>query len=207
MTNKSDRFYFDNLVQAAECAEKAAEYLVECLEQYDGKQIKEKLVRMHEFEHEGDQHRHDMLTALAKAFVTPVEREDLLLISSNIDEVTDRIEEVLQRFYVDEIHLVLPDALEFAKKLVECCHTMGQLMKELVNFKKPAKLQQLVMEVKCKEEECDKLYLKSTMKLSRQCKDMLEILYWREIYERMEDCTDACEHVSECVEMVVMKNT
>ena len=75
MTNKSDRFYFDNLVQAAECAEKAAEYLVECLEQYDGKQIKEKLVRMHEFEHEGDQHRHDMLTALAKAFVIPVDRE------------------------------------------------------------------------------------------------------------------------------------
>ena len=207
MGNKSDHFYFENLVAAAECSQHAADYLVECLEHYEAKQLKEALNRMHEFEHAGDQYRYEMLTALAKAFVTPVEREDLLLISSNIDEVTDRVEEVLQRFYVDEIQVVMPDAMEFARKLADCCETMRRLVAEFINFKKPAKLQKLVEEVKQKEEDCDKLYLKSTMKLSRQCKDVLEILYWREIYEKMEDCADACEHVSECVEMVVMKNT
>lgn len=207
MANKSDRFYFENLVRAAECSCQAADYLVKCLENYDPKQIKNKLTRMHEFENAGDQQRHEMTTALARAFVTPVEREDLALISSNLDEVTDRMEEVLQRFYVDEIQVVIPDALEFAKRLVECCDTMRQMMEEFPNFKKPARLHALAMEVNRLEEECDKLYLKSTMKLPRQCKDVLEIIYWREIYERMEECADACEHVSDCVEMVVMKNT
>ena len=39
------------------------------------------------------------------------------------------------------------------------------------------------------------------------CSDVLEILFWREIYECMESCADACEHVGDCVETVVMKNT
>lgn len=36
-----------------------------------------------------------MLHILAKAFITPIEREDIILLSQNIDEVTDKIEDVL----------------------------------------------------------------------------------------------------------------
>ena len=37
--------------------------------------------------------------------------------------------------------------------------------------------------------------------------DLLEIIAWREIYDYMEDCADACEHVADTVATVVMKNT
>lgn len=36
---------------------------------------------------------------------------------------------------------------------------------------------------------------------------VLDVLSWREIYDKMESCADACEHVGDCVDMVVMKNS
>ena len=38
-----------------------------------------------------------MMAVLVKAFITPIEREDIILLSQSIDEVTDKIEDVLIR--------------------------------------------------------------------------------------------------------------
>ena len=57
------------------------------------------------------------------------------------------------------------------------------------------------------EEECDGMYLEAMRKIRTHTNDVLEIVSWREIYEKMEDCADACEHVGDCVDTVVMKNT
>ena len=113
MASKPDRFYFENFVSAAECCCNAAKYLETCLTHYDHREIETMLQKMHAYEHEADAIKHQMSSALAKAFVTPIDREDLAEISQNIDEVADCIEEVLQRFYVDRIEVVTQEAIEF----------------------------------------------------------------------------------------------
>ena len=204
---KADRMYFENLVNAAECACKAADYLLECMTNYRPENIKDMLNTMHELEHAGDTKKHEMGAALAKAFVTPIDREDLALISQNIDEVTDGIEEVLQAFYMYRIKVITPEAVTFAKKLAECCKLMKQMLGEFVNFKKPEKLHNLVVELNHMEEECDVLYIESTMMLGDHYENPLDVISWREIYNRMENCADACEHIGDSVDMVVMKNS
>ena len=154
-----------------------------------------------------DGKKHEMSAALARAFVTPIDREDLDLISHNIDDVTDNIEEVLQRFYMNRITTVLPDAVEFARKLENCCALMKDIMVEFVNFKKSTKLHDMIVELNHVEEECDRLYLLAVYNLRDHCTDVLDIISWREIYDCLEACADACEHVSECVGTVIMKNT
>ncbi len=207
MANKADKVYFQSFIDAADCALKAANYLVDCLENYDYSNIKTMLETMHSLEHEGDTKRHEMTNMLAKAFVTPVDREDLELLSKQIDDVTDNIEEVLQRFYVDRIEKINPDAIDFAKRIVSCCESMKDVLTEFENFKKPAKLHELTIKLGSKEEECDAFYLKATLNVPSFTSDVLETLYWREIFDHFEDCADACEHVADCVDTVVMKNT
>ncbi|MBE5800787.1 MAG: DUF47 family protein [Clostridiales bacterium] len=207
MANKADRFYFENFIEAADCACKGANYLVECLSDYNPEKIREMLDTMHAFEHEGDGKKHEMSAALARAFVTPIDREDLADISQNIDEVSDCLEEVLQRFYVDQIQTIPEEAVIFAKKLVDSCELMKKMLAEFVNFKKPAKLHDMIVEMNHVEEECDRLYLEATLNVRSQFTDALDVIAWREIYDRMERCSDACEHVGDCVETVVMKNT
>lgn len=207
MANKADRFYFENFIAATEQSCLAAHYLVECLAGYDAAQLSTMLESMHAMEHEGDGKKHEMSAALARAFVTPIDREDLDLISHNIDDVTDNIEEVLQRFYMNRITTVLPDAVEFARKLENCCALMKDIMVEFVNFKKSTKLHDMIVELNHVEEECDRLYLLAVYNLRDHCTDVLDIISWREIYDCLEACADACEHVGDCVETVIMKNT
>lgn len=203
---KADRYYYENFVAAADCCCEAAKYLQECLATYDYSRIQEMLENMHALEHKADEKKHEMSAALAKAFVTPLDREDLALISQNIDEVADCIEEVVQRLYVDSIKEVVPQAVEFAGKIVDCCELMKQILVELVNFKKPKKLHEMIIELNHKEEDCDRLYLSAAHEATKN-EDLRMVIFWREIFDRLEKCADACEHVSDCVETVVMKNT
>ena len=39
---------------------------------------------------------------LARAFITPIEREDIILLSQSIDEITDKIEDVLLRHVLQQ---------------------------------------------------------------------------------------------------------
>lgn len=204
---KGDKIYYEILAASASCAREAANYLVTCLENYDPTRLQEMLETMHEIEHRADTKKHDMDAKLAKAFVTPIEREDLALLSYDLDEVTDKIEEVLQKFYMYDIHAVRPDAVIFARKAVQTCDLLCSIMEEFENFKKTKKLKPLIDQLNNIEEECDSLYLTAMRELMVTSTDVMEKLSWHETYGCLEACIDACEHVSECVDMVIMKNT
>ena len=204
---KGDKFYFENFAESTALSKEAAAYLVTCLQNYDPSNIEAMLQQMHDIEHRADVKKHEMNEALAKAFVTPVDREDLDMLSHQLDDVTDKIEEVLQMFYINNIQTIQPAAVEFAKKIVKSCELMSALMEEFENFKRSKKIHGLIVELNDVEEECDKLYLASMRELSKNAVDVLATIAWRDIYDCLEACADACEHVSECVGTVIMKNT
>ncbi|MBQ6935347.1 MAG: DUF47 family protein [Clostridia bacterium] len=207
MGSKADKFYFNNFLSATECCVEAAKYLEECFNNYDVNKLKDMIVKMHGFEHKADEVHHEMSAALAKAFVTPLDREDIAEISANIDEVADTIEEVLQRLYVDEVEEIPEFFKVFAKKIVECCELMRKVLEELPTFKKPKKLKEMILNLGALEEECDKLYLEGTLNIRKENSDVLLIVALRDTLYKMERCADACEHVCDTIEMIVMKNT
>ena len=57
------------------------------------------------------------------------------------------------------------------------------------------------------EEQGDRLFLASMRRLHESCTDPIEVIAWREVYHYLEGCMDACEHVADTVERVVMNNT
>ena len=204
---KGDKFYYENFAECTALAKKAAAYLVECLENYDLGKIEKMLEEMHVFEHSADIKKHEMNEALAKAFVTPVDREDLDMMSQQLDTVLDLIEEVLQRLYIYNIKTIEPAAIDYAKHLVRACDLLCEIMAEFENFKRSKKLHSLIIAENDVEEECDKLYLTTMHELTKKSTDVLTTLSWYKIYDCFEACSDACEHVSECVGSIVMKNT
>lgn len=204
---KGDKFYFENFSACATLAKNAANYLVECLENYDADKIEEMIAKMHTFEHSADMKKHEMNETLAKAFVTPVDREDLDMLSQQLDNVCDTLEEVLQKFYIYDIKTIDPAAIEFAKNLVKSCEMLVQIMDEFENFKKSKTMRSLIIACNDVEEDCDKLYLATMHNLTRNSTDVLTTMSWYKIFDCLEACADACEHVSECVGSIIMKNT
>ena len=101
----------------------------------------------------------------------------------------------------------MPEAITFAGMIVECCEMMKEMLLELPNFKKPKKLHEMIIDLSHKEEECDRLYLEATLKAADFSNDVLTVIFWREILDKLEKCADACEHVGDIVETIVMKNS
>ena len=151
--------------------------------------------------------KHEMMAVLVKAFITPIEREDIILLSQSIDEVTDKIEDVLIRIYINNVQQIRPEALAFIKVIIRCCEALKEVMEEFADFRKSKTLHGLIIEINALEEEGDRLFIESMRRLHAEVTDPIEIIAWREIYVYLEKCCDACEHVADVVESVIMKNT
>lgn len=204
---KSDKFYFENFSECTALSKKAADYLVKCLESYNPDKIEAMIDEIHEIEHSADAKRHEMCDALARAFVTPIDREDLDMLSHKLDNVTDKIEDIVQKLYTNNIVTINKSAITFAKNIVRACELLCEAMAEFESFKKSKKIQAILIKLNDIEEECDRLYLESMRELMKDPQDIIATISWREIFDCFEVCIDSCEHVSECIGTVIMKNT
>lgn len=204
---KKDDFYFDCFVKCVELSCSAAELLEETLRGFDEETLKMKLDAIHEVEHAADQEKHTLMNELTRAFMTPIERNDIVALSQNIDDVTDSIEDTLIHIYVNRVSTIRPEGIQFASLIVRCCKELKSLMEEFRNFKKSKHLKEHIIMINQMEEEGDRLYLQAMRDLHTKDTPPLEVIAWREIYDYLEDCCDACEDVADIVESIVIENT
>lgn len=207
MSKKQDSFYYENFSECVACACQAAHYLEDTLKSFDPQRLHDVLDGLHQVEHAADEKKHELSNVLARAFITPIEREDILLLSQSIDEITDKIEDVMLRLWCNNIQSIRPDTIELGAVLINCCEELRLLLDEFADFRKSKKLREYIIHINTMEEQADKLFIDSMRRLHTTCTDPLEIISWREIYIYMEKCADACEHVADAVESVIMKNS
>lgn len=207
MAKKKDSFYFDNFLACANIAHKAARLLGEYMRDYDPARLKDVLASMHELENAGDKKNHEIDDALVSAFITPIEREDIALLSERLDAVTDHIEGVLHRIYFCDIPEMRESALKMADKLIEGCESMIELVEELPRFKRSKTLKKHVIRINDIENDCDDLYIESMRELHTTETDALTIIAWRDVYTFLEVTADSIEDVAETIENIVMKNS
>ena len=147
MGSKQNSFYFENFIACAECSYKAAELLDSVMRNFDPSQMEKMIADMHEIEHAGDEKKHELTRVLAKAFITPIEREDIMVLGENIDEVTDKIEDVLLRMYCNNIRSIRPDALDFIGVVIKCCDELKNMLREFPKFKNSKKLHEHIVNI------------------------------------------------------------
>ena len=207
MSKKQDSYYFQNFIACADDSCRAAQLLKAAMCSFDAEALPKRLDEIHEVEHAADDKKHELLGTLIKAFITPLEREDILQVSQNLDDMTDQIEDVLIKLYYNRVTGIRPDALELVEVLIRCCEEVRELMREFADFKKSKRIHEHVVRINTLEEEADKLYIACMYRLHDTCTDPLEVIAWREIYSCLEKCMDTCEHVAATVESAVMKNS
>ncbi|MEG1686260.1 MAG: DUF47 family protein [Angelakisella sp.] len=207
MSKKSELFYFNKFIESAEVSCEAARMLQEVLEHFDATALPDTMKKMHEIEHKGDDQKHEMMSELVRAFITPLERGDIISLSQNIDDVTDSIEDILIHIYITNVTVIHPECIAFAALLIRCCAAMKNLLNDFSNFRKSKQLSTLIIEINRIEEEGDKLYFDAMRKLHTTETNPLMVIAWREIYGFFEKCCDACEDVADIVEGIVIGNT
>ena len=206
MAKKQDSYYFQNFIACADYSCRAAHLLRDAMCNFDESSLSEMLDEIHNVEHEADIKKHELLNTLVKAFITPIEREDIIQLSQNLDDMTDQIEDVLIKIYYNRVTSIRADALEMADVLIRCCEEVQKLMNEFADFKHSKRLHDHIIHINTLEEEADKLFISCMYELHNTCEDPLEVIAWRKIYSYLEKCVNPCEHLSDIVETTVMKN-
>ena len=207
MFNKRDFDYYQKFVELVEYNCRAADLLCEIVYNYDLKKAQTMLKSMHDVEHEADMQKHTLVNKLIKEFITPIDREDIINLSQEIDDVTDNIEDVLIKIYMYNIKTIKKGALDFTDIIKRCCEALRKTFIEFRNFSRSKTIKGLIIEVNDLEEEGDKLFVESMNELFASDADAVEKLVWKSIFENLEKCCDSCEHVANIVETTIMKNS
>lgn len=207
MARKKDANYFDTFVELAGYSCQAANLLDNIMNNFRADELKSKMEEMHAIEHGGDEARHAMVKKLAREFITPIEREDIMAMADAIDNVTDTIEDVVMRMYMFNVIRIREHGIKMAEIIVRCCNALKLALDEFYNFRKSQDLHKLIIEINFLEEEGDRLFTQATRDLYVNCKDFLEVAAWDQTFHYMEKCCDACEDVADIIESVMMKNS
>lgn len=98
MAKQNHYDYFTGFQKIASHASETARMLLRSFREFQQDTLPAHLDAMHQLEHEADLLGHEMMHHLARDFITPIERDDLMRLANELDEVVDSIEDVLLRY-------------------------------------------------------------------------------------------------------------
>ncbi|MGH9887534.1 MAG: DUF47 domain-containing protein [bacterium] len=163
--------------------------------------------RIHAVEHEADRVCQETMEMLHSSFITPIDRSDIHLLSSRIDDIMDHIEATAQRIWLYEIEQPTPEMLEMSENVVRATEAMKAAVDGLGTRVAPGAMRELCVNVKLVEKENDRVLRRATARLFKEELDARALIKWKEIYEDVEGAVDRCEDVANVVEGVVLENS
>ncbi|NLX94295.1 MAG: DUF47 family protein [Clostridiales bacterium] len=199
--------YYTLFIEAAGYSCDEARELKNAVENFDGNLLAKNIQMIHTIEHTADEKKHVLMENLSQEFITPIEREDIVSLAQELDDVTDAIEEIFQSMYMYNAQNTTQEAIEFAHIILKSCECIRELMTEIENFKKSKVIKDIIIRLNDFEDEGDRLYMKTMRELYMNTDDPLKIIIWSRLYQKFEDCCDHCENVAKVVEGVIMKNS
>ena len=197
--------YFDKFIQQMSLCKKAAQQLMKMLNNYN--EITAQAEEIHTTEHEADILLHEIMDELNRSFITPIDREDIVEIVNELDNITDAIEDVANLFDILGITQVRPEALEMARLILVGCEMLCDAVAEFAHFKNSKKLHDLTIKVNKAEEDGDRTHRSVIKTMYQNEKDPITLIKWKEIFDAMEDVLDACEDVADLLDGLSIKNS
>jgi len=154
------------------------------------------------------EHKADLLTAavnqrIDKSFITPIDREDIHMLASRLDDVIDLLDGAARRFEMLHIQSVLPPAKQLSALLVRAADEIQAAVKTM---RKPVLVNQHVVAIKQIEEEGDAIYHEAVGALFAGTPNPLEVIKWKEMYDTLEGAIDSCMGVAQVLQSISLKN-
>lgn len=154
-----------------------------------------------EVESKTDNIRFEIIKELNKAFVTPIDREDIFALSRAIDDIVDYAQRTVEEMVIYKVEPT-PQIKKIVDVLVEATEDINMAVKNLKA--KPEKVLSYVIKAKKAENHIEHLYLEALADLFEK-EDTIYILKMRELYRHLSNSADRCDEAANVISDVVMK--
>lgn len=161
-------------------------------------------LKIRSLEQQGDEIIHEIYVRLNQTFITPLDPEDLHSLSSHLDDVLDGIEDSVHRMVAYRLETIPPTVVEVCRIVQSCALALQQAFEALA---KNERLVEHCIEINRLEEVADQLVRSAVSELFQNEKDPMLVMKLKEIYEYLEQTTDAAEDVADALQNVTVKNS
>ena len=193
--------FFDLFLEVARRSHQAADHLVGLFTEpekapYHAEQIKR-------LEHECDQFTHEVVNRLDRTFITPIDREDIYRLASDLDDVIDMIDGVARRAQIFRVGPA-PEGIKQLAAVI--ARAVGALEIGVAHLRKGDGVMKACIEAKQLEEEADAIYHAMLGRLFETETNAIELVKWKEMYDNLERCVDQAEDVANVLESITIKH-
>lgn len=164
--------------------------------------------KMHAIEHKGDEINHNILNMLNESFITPFDREDILSLAQNMDNIIDGIYMITNRFYLYKIFEPADESKKLASTIEKSVTAMTKIVKFLRNKKNVKETLKQCVEVNRLENLADEIRDEAIARILNEANaNPINVIKHKELIEEAEKVLDTCEYVANVVESIIVKNS
>jgi uncharacterized protein Yka (UPF0111/DUF47 family) len=156
----------------------------------DPSKIEQHVAAIKTLEHEADNLTHDTIDRIDRTFVTPFDREDIHQLAQHLDEVVDLIDGCARRASIFHIKESRPHGVILSEVLLRATRCIEDAVRKM---KEPKTVSSANRQLKMLEEEGDSMYHEAVEELFSKSTDAIEVMKWKELYDKIEDAIDQCE--------------
>lgn len=197
-----DRTFFDLFIEAGKNTVQASRLLDQMMNRWpDAGTLSEEIVKA---ENEGDRITHDIIKRLNTTFVTPIDREDIYGLATQMDDIVDYTEEAADFLGLYQIEAPMEQATALTKVLVAACEQLATGLEHLGDFKD---LDKYWIEIHRLENEGDRISRDAVASLFSNGIDPMIVIRWKDIFAVLENAIDATETAAQILEGIVIKNS
>lgn len=154
-------------------------------------------------EEEADEMRRVIIDELNRSFVTPLDREDIMALSRNVDDIIDYGKSTVEEMSLFEVK---PD--KYMKKMAEALKISAGDVYEAVKHLRdnPGMCAEFIIKAKKAENFVEHRYREGLVELFKS-NDVINILKKREIYRHLSNAADRAAEAANIISDIVMKST
>jgi predicted phosphate transport protein (TIGR00153 family) len=197
-----DRTFFDLFIEAGKNTVHASRLLDRMMNSWPEDQGLTREVLL--AEQEGDRITHDIVKRLNSTFVTPIDREDIYGLATQMDDVVDYTEEAADLLGLYQIEAPMAQAQALTKVLVAACEQLAEGLEHLPEFKD---LDKYWIEIHRLENEGDRISRDAVASLFSNGIDPMVVIRWKDMFAVLENAIDATETAAQIIEGIVIKNS
>jgi predicted phosphate transport protein (TIGR00153 family) len=197
-----DSTFFDLFIEAGQNTVHASRLLDQMMHQWPEEGgLPREIVKA---EQEGDRITHDIIKRLNSTFVTPIDREDIYGLATQMDDIVDFTEEAADFLGLYQIEAPMEQAGALTKVLVAACEQLAAGLAHLRDFKD---LDRYWIEIHRLENEGDRISRDAVASLFSNGIDPMVVIRWKDIFAVLENAIDATETAAQILEGIVIKNS
>ena len=198
-----DKIFFELLEKQSKLVLEGSNSLHDLLCNY--KDVEQKRQSIKDLEHSGDDVVHEIQDRLSQTFITPIDREDINVLSCLYDDILDFTYTIANKLCAYGIEKIPQPMIIFSEIILKSVLALNKSFSNMRNLNQE-KIEQHSIEVHFLENEGDELLSKTVADLFKQ-KNIITIIKYKELYEDLEKITDICEDVSNLLRDIVLKHS